>query len=821
VITAALAKRPLVIVALCASLFAVTAYGADDGAVAPPPQQRKLEEIIVTAQKTEQDIREVPISMSVLNGEFIERQSISDYRDLGLYVPNAHIDPGNGLFPDINIRGYGSALTNKAFEQSVGLVIDGVPYGRAGYFSGPLFDLERVEVLRGPQGTLFGRNTTAGLMNVVTRRPTGEYTGFVDAEYGELDRRRVEAAIGGPILAKRLEFRISGLYDARDGLMENTTAAVVPSANERMNTRDRKAVRFQLGLPDVLGANFVLGYEKIHFDFRGIGWEWSQVPEQTKAFYRSYDPNTDFVPKNHIGSVDTGEFNDNTLDTFVLNGGYDLGSWHLSVVGGYSILKVRSLIDDDFGPQPMLFNTSVDDDPQGTAEGRIDSPSLPGFLGLDRPFGLALGTSEVTAGFFYQQRQIKNSRLSINFNLPVLAQFAAANTAPPGTPVLPIGDFIGTGLPIPGLGIVDTTPIDEETTMLFAQSTTSYAGYGQLQWHFREPWTLLFGMRFTDESKTAHWHRIVTQGTGVVFTALGGQSTFMTQRERSETAFTPKVALRYDWSDAINFYASWAEGFKAGGFNEQVFNTTDEALEFKSETAQAWELGARLRLFDDTATVNAALYRHDVDDFQVLTLPPNSVATTVVNAGKARSQGVELDAAWLATSWLTLSATLAYNDSEFLSFVLGQCSFDRPDTDGNGDGRCDVTGRPLFRTPRWKTTTVGNVRYPIASLVKRAGATASFLDGIDVLGGLTLEYQDVQYLERTYDPRVRQGPFVRLGANFGFADDRRGWSARVVAENLNDVDTAVLVRDVPLGGGNFARIPEPQRLVFGTVRWGF
>ncbi|MGH7897199.1 MAG: TonB-dependent receptor domain-containing protein, partial [Candidatus Binatia bacterium] len=233
----------------------------------------------------------------------------------------------------------------------------------------------------------------------------------------------------------------------------------------------------------------------------------------------------------------------------------------------------------------------------------------------------------------------------------------------------------------------------------------------------------------------------------------------------------------------------------------------------------AWEVGARMRFLDDAATLNVTLFRQDVTDFQVLTLPPNSVATTVVNAGEARSQGLELDALWLPASWLTIGGALAFNDSEFLSFVFGQCSFDRPDTDGNGDGRCDVTGQPLFRTPKWKSTLVGNARTPAQSIVGLR--SVALLDGVDLLGGLTFEYQDVQYLERTFDPRVRQAPFFRFGTNLGFASSRHGWSARVVVENLTDEPTSVLIRDVPLGGGNFAKIPEPQRLVFASVRWEF
>jgi len=198
-----------------------------------------------------------------------------------------------------------------------------------------------------------------------------------------------------------------------------------------------------------------------------------------------------------------------------------------------------------------------------------------------------------------------------------------------------------------------------------------------------------------------------------VFAALGG-SAFTAERSRSEFAFTPKVSLRYDWSDAINLYGTWTRGYKAGGFNEQAFSTGARALQYDPEAATAWELGAKTRLFGGAAALNVALFWENVTDLQVLTVEPSSVVTSVQNAGEARARGVEVDAQWLATRWLTLLGALSFNDTEYLSFVNGQCSFDRPDTDGNGDGRCDVSGQPFFHAPKWTVTTAGNVRWPLA-----------------------------------------------------------------------------------------------------------
>jgi iron complex outermembrane recepter protein len=787
---------------------------------AEAPARRAIEEIVVTAQRREENLQEVPISVTVVDDEFIADHGITDYRDLMLYTPNAHIDPGNGLFPDINIRGFGSALSNKAFEQSVGIAIDGVPYGRASYFQGPLFDLERVEVLRGPQGTLFGRNTTSGLLNVVTKQPTDEYTGHVSLEYGELDRQRYEAAVGGPVVKGWLNARVAGLLDERDGTVENTTDAIVPGANEHMNSRERKALRFQLAAPDLAGVSVVASYELVDLDIEGIGWEPDRIPDRTKPFFRQFDPDVDFDKFNHVGSVDTAEFNRNRAETLVVNARYEIGAgWALAGVGGYSKNDVKSLFDDDFLPAPMTFNTGQDDNPQTTAELRVSSPTLSGFLGLSELFGFSLGETELLAGIFYQDRKLENSDTTIDLNLPVFAQFAAYNMNETGVN-LPLDAFIGPEIQIGTLGVFDTTAVHARTTILFGQKLKSYAGFSHLKWRLTERWEIQYGMRFTHEEKDGSWDRSYSQPAGNAFIVLGGEQ-FVATRSRSEFAFTPKASLAYDWTDEIRFYFSWSKGFKAGGYNENVFNNTDAALEFKAEKATAYELGAKMQLLEGTATLNVALFRQDVTDFQVYTLPPLSVATTVVNAGEARAQGLEADGVWLPTSWLTLAGTLTFNDSEFLDFPFGQCSFDASDTDGNGDGRCDHEGQPLFRTPKWASNLGATARYPIAALGAPERVSVLSLQGVDVFLGGTFEWQDVQYLERTFDPRVRQSPFFRFGLSFGFGNEQQGWSARLGVDNLTDRKTAILIRDVPFGGGNFVKLPEPPRLIYGAFRYAF
>src|ERR1044071_3261917 len=218
-------------------------------AVAETPR-RVIEEILVTAQKREQAAIDVPLSMSVLNDEFISREGITDLQQISTFVPNVNIRL-SPVLPDIRIRGFGTGITNKAFEQSVGLVVDGIPYNRVSYYGAGVFDLERIEVLRGPQGTLFGKNTIAGLLNMIPKEPTSELSGSIDAQIGDHDRRRVEAAVGGPILKDFLNARVAGLYDDREGFVRNTTADVDRDAYKYLQGFERRQMRTRLLFPDL------------------------------------------------------------------------------------------------------------------------------------------------------------------------------------------------------------------------------------------------------------------------------------------------------------------------------------------------------------------------------------------------------------------------------------------------------------------------------------------------------------------------------------------------------------------------------------------
>ncbi|MGH7857966.1 MAG: TonB-dependent receptor, partial [Candidatus Binatia bacterium] len=628
-----------------------------------PPEERRrvLEEIIVTAQKTEQSLHDVPISISVLNDEFLDQQSISDFAELSHYVPNVVALP-SAFSPRVNMRGFGVdeiSGSNKGLESPIGVTIDGVSYAHKAHLQSGFFDLDRIEVLHGPQNTLFGKNNSVGLFNMVTKNPTDEHTGFLDVTVGEPERRRVEAAVGGPAVARFLNFRIAGLLDERDGFHTNTTAAVVPAAQERMYATERRAVRVKAELPEVFGGNVVVSYEHWELEVDGIGLEFSEVPEGTRALFREFDPNTDFEFGDYVLSNDFPSITRNDADTFVANARYGLGEWGLDAAVGHTILRVDNQVDADTNPAPILVAFTEDTNPETTIDLRVTSPELPGLLGLGRAFGLALGSTDFTGGLFFQRRQVTDSTFRVTIDSALVSAFTVLGRFPPPA-----------DLPAPPTPITRETVGNavEETTMFWEAEWNTVAGYGQASWRFAERWTLIGGLRLGNEWREAKWDRVLEGGPPVFFTA-GGFEDFTTSQDASEFQYAPRVNLRYDVTDDANVFATWAQGFRGGGFNEAATRAVN--LEFESETTTNWELGTNLDILDATARVNLVLFQMTITDLQLQTQDPETGFSEITNAGEARARGVEMDATWLPTEWLTLRGTLGLNDAEYLEFPFG------------------------------------------------------------------------------------------------------------------------------------------------------
>lgn len=764
-----------------------------EGAV-PVETETQLDDIVVTAQKRVQRLHDVPISISAFDGKFMTTFGITDFRDLSLFVPNARVDV-NGTVPQIAIRGFNTNWLNRSFEQAVGLVVDGMAYGTSPYFQLPLYDIERVEVLRGPQGTLHGKNATAGVFNVATRPADGDKGNDVlTAQIGDLGQRRVEFGLGGTLIEDMADFRVAGLFDQRDGFIRNTSGETIAGANTEANSRDRRAGRLKVAFPDVAGAQFGLAYDRADAQTIGVGAEQFIVDPKVEPVYRGYDPGFDGEPDNWVGSSDGPEGTTLTGDTVVASLDRDFADWSMGLIAGYSRLRFHSLADVDVSPAPALILDQADTHPQTTAELRVTAPLLEGLFGLERLFGLDLGDSTLTAGLFWQRRDITDGIFRVRIDPEAVGLLTAAQRSP-------------TPLAIPPGSLGPNDPSDDEvSTTFFSQSSRATAGYGQFEWSFIPSTTLLLGLRYSVEDKVAAWDLVTEQGSGELANAALGREEYSARRERQERNVSPKILLRYAFSDDANVYAGWVRSFRAGGFNQLAARDEPEELEYERETVTSWELGSKLSLFDGAARLQLGLYWMTLLDFQVLTQVPQDLTFTVINAGKARARGVELDGHWLASDWLTLQSAIGFNDSEFLDFPFGTCAGDDPDA---GDF-CDHTGEPLDFAPRlqWSFNPRFDVPLPWGGLALSAGAA--------------VQHQSEHFADfGVRDPRVVQKAATRYNADFGVGAYGGQWTLRVAGENLTDEPISVYKSDVPLALGSYFQLPQPGRLVKLELQWRF
>lgn len=758
-----------------------------------------IEEVIVTAQKREEGIRDVPISLVAVDDEFLSEKGITDFSELSNFVPNVKMRTDVGAGIDLNIRGFSKQSGNPAFDQAVGLLIDGVSYNDNDYFVTGLVDLARVEVLRGPQGTLLGKNTTAGLINLTTKNPSPEFSGYFDLQSGQYDQERIEGAFGGPLIQDMLNFRIAGLSDKRDGTFKNTTAAVgedprsfFPGVPEKEVNRDRTAYRVKLEAPDLLASTWRIQYERSDVIAIGNGTEILSIDEDSEAFLRQFDPNLDVEPGNHVGSENDPTFSDRLVEKVVASWEKGFGEWSITAVAGYANVD-GLVVGGDPTPAPLFGFSFITEKPQTNVDIVVTSPPL---------FG---GAIDFTAGLFYEEREL-DMDIGLDLHTEPLVGIIVANDN-------------STSLVLPPSLLPPAISPDDETlessTLFFDQETTTEALYGQLNWHFAEQWGLTTGVRVSSEDKEADIRRVFNSTNTTLMTTTLGYEEFDVSLSRSETTVQPKISLNYKLNDDISLFVHWARGFRAGGFNSGAGRA--EGLEYDKEVVDEYAFNAKTRLLDGSMHFNFGVYRMELKDFQLLTSGPDDLSVVTVNAGRALTQGAEADLLWLPTDWLAINTAIAYNDATFTEFPFGPCAPGRPNTDGDDDPRCDLTGARLPQAPEWSGAISLNLRLPFSRLPLLQRAPVGDLE---LLVGADIEYQTESTTGLPGDDRFTQGEFARIGANLGIASPGQGWTLRVTGKNITDEAVNRRVAPIPTTT-NLVQDLEPPRTVYVQFRWNY
>jgi iron complex outermembrane receptor protein len=781
----------------------------------------RLDNIVVNAQKREQGMQDVPISMSVLTEEFMRAQGITDLSDAMRFVPSIKVVEYLGTFTP-QCRGFTINDANPAFEPPCGVALDGIFYSRSGYFSAGLFDTERLEALRGPQGTTFGKNTTAGVVSVYSKDPTETFTGKADVQYGDL-HRRAEAAFGGPMIRDVVNFRFAAMKEERLGYMENTYHQIKPSAPADPGARSREGFRAKLQFPDVIGGEAKLLYEKSEVVTHGLLAKYYSKPGSTTHNYmRQHDPNYDGGENYKISQPGP---NDLPYPTWRAHGEWNrpFGDWDVSLLGAFGAIKRSYEIVAPAIPGPAwVTGRRSENSPFMTGELRTVSPELDGLLGLKDLFGWNLGSSRLVTGIFGMEAKLDPIRGGATLNY---VQTAGA---------------LGAFLPLQGAFVPDSVFYDvvelsgqqypsESSNYVFHQTATTAAVFAQVSWDMTPEWTLEVGGRLSQEEKTADWD--ISYSSPAPRSLLNQNGAYTAQKERNEVHFQPKISLGYKVTDGINLFAHVARAKKAGGFNYYTVTGNPEngggRLDYDPETVMDYGFDVKTMLLDNTLRLNVSLYESDLDNYQVLVevqgeeLVPYNPALglqaqrvpvnhqEVRNAGRARAKGAEIDLMYLPFEWLTVIGAAGFNASKYLSFPLDTCGGNEtPDPETK---KCDHSGHGFPNVPSWTTSLSVDSRFPL-------GGYWDALGDLEFMLGAGMEYVTKAHGDGAESGCCLREPYALYRGHVGVGSLGQGWTFRLTGLNLTDdyiYSFKSSTSEYTFGA------PLPPRTFFGQINYNF
>jgi iron complex outermembrane receptor protein len=606
-----------------------------------------LEELIVTARKREQNLQDVAVGVSLLSGKTIAEAQLRNAADLSRLIPTLNVQASSGpSTSSFNIRGIGTQTLNTSVEPSVSTMLDGVVMGNSGMAFVELVDIERVEVLRGPQGTLYGKNASGGVVHLITRDPTPELSGTIAATAIEDDEYRVDGTLSGPI-TDRLSYRLTGAMVDDDGYAENVFDG------SKVNDEEVYTVRAKLLWQPTseLELLFSADYSERECDCTALAVR-SIMPSDEQQ--RLLEEQLPVVPSDTNQDVNNDQRTISEVDAsgVALTVNWELGDFVLTSISAYRDWDSEGTVDFDRGPEPV-FGLAFPSLPrteqeQVSQELRLSSPPAD------------WGNYVVGAYYFTQEHE-------------------SGNTA--SAQVIPI---------LPATTRVTQTDVDSDNIALF----------GEVNFVFAEHWQLTLGGRYTEDEL-----EFQTVAIGTDNLVFGPEGTVAD--EVKEDDFSPKVALQWDITDSAMTYLSYVEGYKGPAFDTAVLAGGSFA---DPEHSDAWELGLKSSWLDGRLIVNVAVFHAEYEDFQAQSLldPDTSDmlpgSLILVNAGEVSTEGVEIEFMARPLDNWSIGGGLAYTDGTIDDYPRGNCSNGQKFRGECPDDFQDLSGGQLPYTPEWKLT---------------------------------------------------------------------------------------------------------------------
>ncbi|WP_281783689.1 TonB-dependent receptor [Sinimarinibacterium flocculans] len=752
----------------------------DSGAQPPqalrekPRGRVRIEEIVVTAQKREENIQDVPISIQAFSGSELEAKGVTDASKLQNLSSGLIFNQVAG-YAVIYIRGVGTDAFIPSADLSIATYVDGVYFPFSVTLAKALGTLERIEVLKGPQGTLFGRNSTGGAISIVTRDPGPEYTGSVTASYGRYEDLQSKAYLAGP-LSDTVSGSVSVLYNHKKDYYEHAPES--PRYGEDLQQYQDKGANIKLKWePSEWFDAKIDGYA---FESRGVGtFMFDQdAPSPLIGGLLGLQSGEDY--KVYSDQYQRGAFETQTaaLTVNLRPEWFDLKS-----ITSYQEFGADGLGDfDGTGKNVASFSSQPADSPRSREFPQYGRAATQEFQLLSTPGGLGPDWLTYILGFYYINSSagfqpatfrvsglndlLSGSALQILDN-PLLNSVAAL-----------IG---GIGLPQVGANISIYGSLDTESTATFAQFAV----------HPTDELSVTIGGRYQQETRRVYGAHtdltLLPDGQPIVLFPVSGNE--HPEQTIDQDNFSPRVALQWHPSDTFNVYGSYSKGFKSGSFN--IVNMTTPPGEIRPEEVTALELGFKSMLFSNRLRLNAAVFRNSIKDLQVqvISLLSGGV-TSFENAGEATIDGFEVEANWAITDNLILGLNGSYLDSRYDSYAPAS-GFD-PDRGGLYSASMDFTGNRIVRTPEYSGAVTLN--YALAA----PGGT------FEIAGDLY--YNDGFF----YDAgnTVAQARYTLFGGQLSYLHERSDVRVTLFGENLTN--ERYYTYRLPIDFGVLARLAPPR-----------
>ena len=747
-----------------------------------------LEEVIVTAQKRTQSLQDVPVAVSAFTGEQIADAEIRDIRSLQLLSPSVNVTQSAAAYQtSISIRGIGTSGFNPGLEPSVGIFVDGVYRSRTGSAIGDFNELERVEILRGPQSTLYGKNSSAGVIGYYTKKPEFEFGGEVELGAGNYDQKIASARITGPLIEDTLAFSLAVNYNERDGFIKN------PAQGVTVNDRDRWGLRGQLlwDAGDSVQVRFIADTsEQTELCCAAPSFiNGPTTPVVAALGGTIIDPPDPFRRVVNFDSKMQANMDDQGLSMQI---DWDINDRVLfTSITGWRDFESDTDFDADFTDVELVRSqgnlTQIEAFTQefrfaSTGDNKIDWQAGAFFYDQDLHVEGKVHYGNFTNAYFNILTGGAVSGLEMAFGLP------------PGTFYFP-----GTGM----------------VSEIFDSNSNSWALFGQTDIHFNDDWTLTIGLRYTDEDKTGKgqfnvidpWAALPLDlifgpglGAALAPTQIFPPATDFDEK-RNEAEWSGNIILSWSINDELNSYASYARGYKAGGFNlDRAAGFENPSFTFDPEFIDNFEIGLKSRFLNGRSQLNIAVFYQDVQDFQTTLF--DGIRFNLANAGDMDIYGVEVESQTQLTENLHWSIAVTYLDATYASYTDAPCPIFVPAPS------CDLTGARKDDAPKWTGTTNMTWDKPIS------GNLALFLRG-------EIYYRGERFTAGDNDPNTLIGSTTLLNASIGIHNLDRTWDVRIWGRNLNDEEFPQIMFDTVVQNGSYSGYPNDPKTYGITARFWF